>query len=216
MSSLVLTPEAAPYLTALRMEVSASVQYDYPTTAPTNSSYYQPSGTEPGSVLTELTTVVISNTATVTLTTIVPIISGSTLETLAPTEAPSLPSRSTNINLSAGQIAGIVLGAITGLILCVLIFYLVLTRARWVGKLAQWRLKEQEKRYRRRVRRQTERDPRVSGNARRIRNRKRTRRRARRPLAPMPTVSVWMPWHSDERMRRRNAVRRGHKTRHRR
>ncbi|KAI1200814.1 hypothetical protein F5X97DRAFT_339970 [Nemania serpens] len=187
----ILTLEATPYLIALHGEVSATIQYDYPTTAPKNSSGYQSSSTVSGSVPAGLATIVISKTATITLTTTALITSESTSEAPAPTEAPLLPSTSTNIDLSAGQIAGIVLGAITGLVLFVLMFYLLLTRAKWVGRLALWRLEMQEKKYRYQSNRPIRKAARSSTNTRRIGNRRQTRlkRMANRPRGPIPITS---------------------------
>ncbi|KAI1165606.1 hypothetical protein F5B18DRAFT_610315 [Nemania serpens] len=212
-TSIILAPEATPYLTALYREVSTQIQYDYPTTVPTNSSYFQSSSTLPGFVPSSLTTIVISKTATVTLTTIALISSESTIETLAPTEAPFLPSTSTNINLSIGQIAGVVLGAIIGLMLFVLIFYLLLTRAKWVGQLAHWRLEIQEKKYCYPSKRPLRRTERSSANTRRAGEGKQTRlkRMARGPLAPIPTMSGKQPG-SNEIARRQRVAKRGRRT----
>ncbi|KAI1425061.1 hypothetical protein F5Y12DRAFT_714723 [Xylaria sp. FL1777] len=133
----VITDEDISYLTRLAVEVPTPSrdELDYPTTKTTDPSYYQLTSTIPISTLTNLTTIVISQTATITLTTTALITSQSTVTTLGPTDAPLLLSTSTNIVLSPGQIAGIVLGALTGLLLFVLVFYLLLTHPDWVNWL---------------------------------------------------------------------------------
>lgn len=198
------------------MEVSTPIQHEYPTIAPKNSSDYDPSSTVRGSFPDGLATVVVSKAATITLTAIALITSEGTAETLAPTEAPLLSSESTNIDLSAGQIAGVVLGAITSLMLLVLMFYLLLTRARWVGRLDLWRLEVREK-YRYRSKRPPRRATRSSVNTRWIGDGRQTRlnRMAKRPLASIPTSSRWKQPGSNERASRQSAGKRGHRVGHR-
>ncbi|KAI0102774.1 hypothetical protein GGR51DRAFT_573809 [Nemania sp. FL0031] len=128
-------------------------EQDYDSTTSTKSlSYYSTNSTAPVSNSNNLRTIYISRTATIILTTIELITGGSTVATLAPTETPFLLPASTNIHLSPGQIAGIVLGTIIFLLITILIVYLLLTRAKWMGKLKNWRPKQREEKNRRKTR----------------------------------------------------------------
>ncbi|KAK5634642.1 hypothetical protein RRF57_010355 [Xylaria bambusicola] len=96
----------------------------YPTTNMTITSYYQHSTTAPISPLTTLTTIIISKTATITLTTVELVTTKSTLTAPVATHAPSLSS--TDVSLPPEKIIGTVLGVLFGILLLVFIFYLLL------------------------------------------------------------------------------------------
>ncbi|KAI1308261.1 hypothetical protein F5Y03DRAFT_350493 [Xylaria venustula] len=135
--SLVLAPEDSSYLTNLSLKDSMPIRDEdgYPTTytpsLPYSYSYYQPITTIFISPFITLTTIVISQTVTTSLTTTELVTSKSTITTLAPTAAPLLQTTSTNNQLSSGAIAGIVLGSIVGLLLIILILYMFLMRSKW-------------------------------------------------------------------------------------
>ncbi|KAI3326204.1 hypothetical protein HD806DRAFT_532853 [Xylariaceae sp. AK1471] len=154
-SQVVLTHEDTSDLVRLTIEVPAPIrdEWDYPTTGTMNSSSCMPSSTTPLHTQTSLKTIIISRTATITSTTIALITSESTIMALAPTEAPLLSTTAAKIVLSPGKIAGIVLGSITGLLLFVLLFYFLLTRAKWVARFSHYRLEGKEKMYRKQARR---------------------------------------------------------------
>ncbi|KAI0451041.1 hypothetical protein F5B21DRAFT_507572 [Xylaria acuta] len=124
-------------------------QDDYPTTNTANLSYYQSASIPPKFSPTSLTTIVLSRTATITLTTIALITGESIITTAAPLSAPLLSSKPANIVLSPGNIAGVIVGAIAGLLIFVLLFYLLLTRAKWLIRFANYRLERKEKEHRR-------------------------------------------------------------------
>ncbi|KAI1756351.1 hypothetical protein F4782DRAFT_526905 [Xylaria castorea] len=148
-TSTVLTQGDVSYSLRPSMEMPTRDQHDYPTRSTANSSYYQSTSTTPGFSPTSLTTIVISRTATITLTTIAFITSESTITAVTPPKAPLLSSTPVNIVLSPGKIAGIVVGAIAGLLILVLLFYLLLTRAKWLTRFADYRLERKEKEYHR-------------------------------------------------------------------
>ncbi|KAI0471431.1 hypothetical protein F4859DRAFT_485635 [Xylaria cf. heliscus] len=140
-------------------------QDDYPTISIANSSYYQLSSITPGFSPISLTTIVISRTATITLTTVALITSESTVTTVAPLSAPLLSSEPTKVTLSPSNIAGIVVGTIAGLLVFVLLFYLLLTRAKWLIRLSNYRLQRQEQEYRRKRPRRPKQAKRPAENA---------------------------------------------------
>ncbi|KAI8953572.1 hypothetical protein F4801DRAFT_576463 [Xylaria longipes] len=142
----IVTSEDISYSTHPSTEIPVR---DYPTTRTANLSYYQSTSTTPGLSPTSLTTIVISKTATFTLTTVALITSESTITTVAPLSAPLLSSKPASIVLSPGKIIGIVVGAVVGLLIFVLLFYLLLTRAKWLIRFANYRLERKEKEHRR-------------------------------------------------------------------
>ncbi|KAJ3573328.1 hypothetical protein NPX13_g4741 [Xylaria arbuscula] len=101
-------------------------KHDYPIANTTITSYYQHSSTTPAPHLTTLTTVVISKTATLTLTTVELITSRSTVVAPAPTYAPALSS--TDVGLPPGKITGIGLGVLFGIILIMFTYYTFIIR----------------------------------------------------------------------------------------
>ncbi|KAI1745048.1 hypothetical protein F4680DRAFT_404088 [Xylaria scruposa] len=144
---LALVRQGVSYSPRPSIKMAIRDQDDYPTRITASRSYCQLLSTTPEFSPTSLTTIVISRTAIITLTTIT---SESTVTTVAPTEAPLLSSKPVKIVLSSGKIAGIVVGATTGLLVLVLLFYLLLTRARWLTRFAKYRLERKEKEYRKR------------------------------------------------------------------
>ncbi|KAI0855251.1 hypothetical protein F4860DRAFT_520055 [Xylaria cubensis] len=145
--SSVVVQEGVSYSPRPSIKIPIRDQDDYPTISTANSSYCQSTSTIPGFSPTSLTTIVILKTATITLTTIAFVTSESTITTVAPTEAPLSSSKPVKIVLSSGKIAGIVGGSITGLLILVLLFYLLLTRVKWLTRLAKYRLERKEKEY---------------------------------------------------------------------
>ncbi|KAI0911288.1 hypothetical protein F4823DRAFT_636601 [Ustulina deusta] len=148
-TKVVVSRISIPTLEDIRFPVEVPMpirdEQDYLTTSTTNSYYYyQPISATSTSTVTDQTTIVVSKTATITLTTIALITSKSTVTALQSTEAPLLSSTSTNIVLPPRTIAGIVLGALAGLLLFVLIFYLLLTRSEWVAWFSHCCLKGPE------------------------------------------------------------------------
>ncbi|TRX97224.1 hypothetical protein FHL15_002018 [Xylaria flabelliformis] len=145
--SSVVVHEGVSYSPRPSIKIPIRDQDDYPTISTANSSYCQSTSTTHVFSPTSLTTIVISKTATTTLTTIAFVTSERTITTVAPTEAPILSSKPVRIVLSSGKIAGIVVGSITGLLILVLLFYLLLTRVKWLTRLAKYRLERKEKEY---------------------------------------------------------------------
>ncbi|KAH8164456.1 hypothetical protein CIB48_g3790 [Xylaria polymorpha] len=147
----------------------------YPTTSTANSSYYQSTSTTLEFSPISLTTIVISRTATITLTTIALITSEGIITTIAPLSAPLLSSQPAKVTLSPANIAGIVVGAIAGLLVLVVLFYLLLTRAKWLVRFSNYRLEKKEKEYRRKKRRSQKRGKRPAEKVHRnSRNKSRT------------------------------------------
>ncbi|KAI0438877.1 hypothetical protein F4803DRAFT_533574 [Xylaria telfairii] len=149
----VLTPDEIPCSVRLSMKMAILGKDDYPITSAANLSYYHSTSTAPEFSPTSFTTIIISRTAAITLTTIVLITSGNTITTTAPLSAPFLSSQPAKVILSPANIAGIIVGVIAGLLVLVALFYLLLTRAKWLIRFSNYRLEKKEKEYRRKKRR---------------------------------------------------------------
>ncbi|KAJ2991430.1 hypothetical protein NUW58_g286 [Xylaria curta] len=147
-STRIRSLKETPYITRLSMQMQIQDELEHSTTGTSNSSFNQSASTTPTFTPIGLTTIIVSRTATITLTNVALITSESTVTTSLPTEAPLVLAGPTTNVLSPGKIAGIVLGAVGGLLLFVLLFYLLLTRARCVDWLAHYRLEKQEKQHR--------------------------------------------------------------------
>ncbi|KAI2623752.1 hypothetical protein GGS21DRAFT_331273 [Xylaria nigripes] len=170
-----------------------SVPYYEPdyTTSRNISSYYESmtsASTAAGYTATSLVTIIISEVATITSTSIALMTSESTIAALAPTEAPLTSAPSATIIFSPGQIAGIVVGAITGLLFLVLLFYLLLTREKWVARIAHLRLKKKEQVNDKKPRRGSERNGKSAGAPmRKPAHRKTVKERQAGPTRPAKT-----------------------------